>query len=125
VSTERSVASWKRIISSRISFLASLPAPIVLQIGQIGAVYLVSSIQGTPAAQEGSPAAILQRKRAGMAFGDLPAEHQSDARASRFGGEERDEQVGRSGKAWAIVGHPDFDHRADRRAGIVPKAHDA
>src|ERR1035438_6595221 len=60
----------------------------------------------------GGLGAILQGEGAGVAFGDLPAQYQADARSSRFGREERDEQVSRSGKAGAVVGHPDLDHRA-------------
>src|ERR1035441_5272578 len=56
--------------------------------------------------------AILQGEGAGVAFGDLPAQHEADARASRFGGEERDEQVGCAGKARATVGQPDLDRKS-------------
>src|SRR3954447_18791236 len=38
--------------------------------------------------------AVLEHQGAAVAFGDLAAEHQADARPARLRGEERDEQVG-------------------------------
>jgi two-component system, NtrC family, nitrogen regulation sensor histidine kinase NtrY len=45
-------------------------------------------------------------------LGDLSREHQPDARASRLGGEEGDEQVAGVGEAGAVVLHPDLQGRA-------------
>src|ERR1035437_2331479 len=90
--------------------------------------------QAQPGNAAGRLGPILQGEGAGVAFGDLPTQHESDARSSRLGREERDEQIGRSGKARAVVGHPDLDHgavaaparpnravRGQRRVGRVPK----
>src|ERR1051325_11573764 len=47
--------------------------------------------------------AILQRQRAAVSFGDLPAQHQADARTALLGREERHEQVRRIREARALV----------------------
>src|ERR1019366_4009868 len=71
-----------------------------------------SSRQAQAGDAAGGFGAILQGEGAGVAFGDLPTQYEADARCSRLGREERDEQIGRSGKARAVVGHPDLDHGA-------------
>src|ERR1019366_7475644 len=90
--------------------------------------------QAQPGNAAGRLGPILQGEGAGVAFGDLPAQYEADARSSRLGREERDEKIGRSGKARAVVGHPDLDHgaiaaparpnravRGQRRVGRVAK----
>src|SRR5262245_23797220 len=47
--------------------------------------------------------AVLQSESAAVRFGDLPAQHQSDAGAAGFGGEERHEQIGSAGQTGAFI----------------------
>src|SRR5882762_11638747 len=57
------------------------------------------------------PAPILQRKCPTVRLGNLPAERQADPRASRFGGEERNEHVGRILNSRTIISNPDVQLR--------------
>lgn len=49
--------------------------------------------------------AVLQRERAAMSFGDLPAEDQADAGAPGLGGEKRNKQVCGIGNAGTFIEH--------------------
>ena len=60
----------------------------------------------------GAIGAIFERQRAAVPFGDLAAQHESDAGAPRLGSEERDEEIGGARKARAFVRDPDFEHGA-------------
>src|ERR1019366_5377842 len=53
--------------------------------------------------------AFDERERAAVVFGDLAAEHQTDATALRLGREEGHEQIGRVRDAGAVVVADDFD----------------
>ena len=63
----------------------------------------------------------LERQRPAVRLGDLPAQHQADARSAGLGGEERHEQVGGLRRARALVVDPDVD--AARR--VPPADRDA
>src|SRR5277367_3400751 len=52
---------------------------------------------------------IFECERAAVSFGDLPAENQTDARASLLGGEKRHKKIRSAGDSWAIVLNPHFD----------------
>src|SRR5690242_589920 len=47
----------------------------------------------------GTVGSVFEHQSAAMAFGDLPAEHQADARTARLGGKEGDEQIRRGGES--------------------------
>src|SRR5712675_784332 len=57
------------------------------------------------------PASILQRKRPTMRFRNLPAKRQADPRASRLGGKERNEHVGRILNPRPVISNPDVQLR--------------
>src|SRR5581483_7393745 len=72
--------------------------------------------------------AVLQRERATVGFGNLPAQHEADAAAAGLRGEERNEEVVAVKESGALVADEDFDRvsvhvpaylnragRADRR----------
>jgi len=56
-------------------------------------------------------ASVLQLERATVIFDNLAAEHQTDPRALRLGGEERDEQIGRLADTRAVVLNQNFQSR--------------
>src|SRR5271155_2380903 len=53
--------------------------------------------------------AIFECERTAVSFGDLPAQNQTDSRASLFGGEKRHKKIRGAGNSRAVVLHPDFD----------------
>src|SRR5579864_8345066 len=53
--------------------------------------------------------AILERERAAVGLGDLPAENQSNSTAARFGGEERDEQIVAVQQARPLIADKDLE----------------
>ncbi len=53
--------------------------------------------------------AVFERQHSAVAFGDLAAEREADARPAGFGREERDEEVRGVGQSGAFVFDRDFE----------------
>src|SRR5277367_671766 len=53
--------------------------------------------------------AILKSERAAVGFGDLPAQNQTDSRASLLGCEKWHEKIRGAGNSWAVILNPHFD----------------
>ena len=67
--------------------------------------------------------AVLERQRAAVRLGDLPRQHEPDARAARLRREERHEEVRRVRQPRPVVGDPDLEpgrRRASSRAATPP-----
>ena len=64
---------------------------------------------------------VLEGERAAVRFGDLPAEHETNARTRGFGREERYEQVGIVGQAGSLI----VDPQLERAPSALPADRDA
>ena len=72
----------------------------------------VSDRQAQVGAAAAAVGAVFQRQRAAVRFGDLPAEHQADARSARLGREERHEQVRRVRQPRSFIVDPQLEAAA-------------
>ena len=76
---------------------------------------------GQPQARDRAavPAPVLERQAAAVRLGDLPRQHEADARAARLGREERDEEVAGASEGPGRRRRP--RSRADRRPRLHPR----